>query len=56
MDDHAKTTTGVGGPGGDSADEHRTVPEENQAGHHPEHDQDKPDLDAYAERLGIDPS
>jgi hypothetical protein len=31
------------------------VPAENEAGHRPEHDQDKPDLDAFAERLGIRP-
>ncbi|MCA1693179.1 MAG: hypothetical protein ABR540_20355 [Acidimicrobiales bacterium] len=29
------------------------VPPENQAGHHPEREQDKPDLDAFAARLGI---
>ena len=27
------------------------VPEENSPGHHPEHDQDKPDLDAFAARF-----
>jgi hypothetical protein len=31
---------GTGGP----------VPEDNRPGHHPEHEQDKPDLDASAER------
>jgi hypothetical protein len=29
------------------------VPPDNQPGHHPAQDQDKPDLDAFAERLGI---
>lgn len=29
------------------------VPPENQPGHHPEQEQDKPDLDAFAERLGV---
>jgi hypothetical protein len=29
------------------------VPPENQPGHRPAHEQDKPDLDAFAERLGI---
>lgn len=29
------------------------VPERNRAGHHDEHDQDKPDPDAFAECLGI---
>ncbi len=31
------------------------MPVENQPGHHPAHDQDKPDLDAFAEKLGIEP-
>ena len=29
------------------------IPPENQPGHRPEHEQDKPDLDAFAERMGI---
>jgi hypothetical protein len=29
------------------------VPEEQRPGHHPEHEQDKPDLDAFAARLGV---
>jgi hypothetical protein len=29
------------------------IPEEQQPGHHPEHEQDKPDLDKFAERMGI---
>ncbi len=29
------------------------VPPENQPGHHPEQEQDKPDLNAFAERLGV---
>jgi hypothetical protein len=29
------------------------VPPENQPGHHPPEEQDKPDLDAFAERMGI---
>jgi hypothetical protein len=37
---------GSGGPGG-------PVPEDNQPGHHPTEEQDKPDLDAFAERLGV---
>jgi hypothetical protein len=32
------------------------VPESNRAGHHDDHDQDKPNLDAFAERLGIPPA
>ena len=31
------------------------VPEDNQPGHHPEHEQDQPDLDAFARRLSIAP-
>lgn len=29
------------------------VPEDNQPGHHPATEQDKPDLDAFAARLGV---
>lgn len=29
------------------------VPEEQRPGHHPDQEQDKPDLDAFAERLGV---
>lgn len=36
--------------------EHGPIPESNRAGHHDEHEQDKPDLDAFAERLGIVPA
>ena len=31
------------------------VPEDNQPGHHPPHEQDRPDLDAMAARLGTVP-
>jgi hypothetical protein len=31
------------------------IPAENQPGHHPPKEQDKPDLDAFAARLGTDP-
>lgn len=41
--DRRRTTTDPGGP----------VPEDQQPGHHPERDQDKPDLDRFAERLGV---
>jgi hypothetical protein len=41
-----RTLPETGGPGG-------PVPEDNQPGHHPAEEQDKPDLDAFAERLGI---
>src|SRR5581483_439316 len=32
------------------------VPPDNQPGHHPQKEQDKPDLDAFAARLGTDPT
>lgn len=31
------------------------IPEGNQPGHHPEHDQDKPDLDEFAAKFGTAP-
>jgi|GEM_PF-2132739 hypothetical protein len=37
---------GTGGPTG-------PVPAENQPGHHPAKEQDKPDLDAFAAKLGV---
>lgn len=40
------------GPQGSGTD--GPVPEENRPGHHPDHDQDKPDLGDFAERLGIE--
>lgn len=40
---HRPTDDGAVGP----------VPPENQPGHHPSTEQDKPDLNAFAERLGI---
>lgn len=39
------TKRGRGGP----------IPEDQRPGHHPDEEQDKPDLDAFAERLGIVP-
>ncbi len=42
-----------GAPGSD--DVSLRVPEANQPGHHPDQEQDKPDLDAFAERLGVRP-
>jgi len=32
------------------------IPPDNQPGHHPAKEQDKPDLDAFAARLGTDPT
>ena len=29
------------------------IPEDQRPGHHPDHDQDKPDLNKFAERLGV---
>jgi hypothetical protein len=29
------------------------VPEDNQPGHHPDHEQDQPDLDDFAEKFGV---
>ena len=29
------------------------IPDEQRPGHHPDHEQDKPDLDAFAARLGV---
>jgi len=40
---------GVDAPGG-------PVPPDNQPGHHPAAEQDKPDLNAFAERLGATPA
>lgn len=34
-----------------AVEDHGPVPDENAPGHHPEHDQDKPDLDAFAARF-----
>lgn len=42
----AQDTPTVSGPDG-------TVPEDQRPGHHPDHEQDKPDLDKFAARLGI---
>ncbi len=42
----AQDTPSVSGPDG-------TVPEDQRPGHHPDHEQDKPDLDKFAARLGI---
>src|SRR3954447_11484687 len=37
---------GASGPSG-------PIPVDNQPGHHPAHEQDKPDLNAFAEKLGV---
>jgi hypothetical protein len=34
-----------------SIDEHLTVPTDNQPGHHPEHEQDKPGTEAFVARF-----
>jgi len=52
--DHIETGL-QGQPTPKSGGETGPVPPENQPGHHPEKEQDKPDLDAFAARLGTDP-
>lgn len=42
----AQDTPGTSGSEG-------SIPEDQRPGHHPEHEQDKPDMDKFAERLGI---
>lgn len=42
----AQDTPGTSGSDG-------SIPEEQRPGHHPDQEQDKPDMDAFAERLGI---
>jgi hypothetical protein len=42
----AQDTPGTSGSEG-------AIPEDQRPGHHPEHEQDKPDMDKFAERLGI---
>jgi hypothetical protein len=39
-------------PGGETG----PIPPDNQPGHHPPKEQDKPDLDAFAAKLGTDPT
>jgi hypothetical protein len=39
--------------GGDDALPEHLIPEDNRAGHHPVQEQDQPDLDHFAERLGL---
>jgi hypothetical protein len=52
--DHVETGL-QGQPTPKSGGETGPVPPDNQPGHHPEKEQDKPDLDAFAARLGTDP-
>src|SRR3954452_21339888 len=42
----AQDQPGAGGPSG-------PIPVATQPGHHPAHEQDKPDLNAFAEKLGV---
>jgi hypothetical protein len=44
----AQDAPSVSGPGG-------SIPEDQRPGHHPDQEQDKPDMDAFAQRLGIVP-
>ena|SRR5437016_1787058 len=52
--DHVETGL-QGQPTPATGGETGAIPPENQPGHHPEKEQDKPDLDAFAARLGTDP-
>ena len=52
--DHVETGL-QGQPTPKSGGETGPVPPDNQPGHHPAKEQDKPDLDAFAARLGTDP-
>ena len=52
--DHVETGL-QGQPTPKSGGDTGPVPAENQPGHHPAKEQDKPDLDAFAARLGTDP-
>src|SRR5207248_8637739 len=51
--DHVETGL-QGQPTPKSGGETGPVPPDNQPGHHPATEQDKPDLDAFAARLGTD--
>jgi hypothetical protein len=53
--DHVETGL-QGQPIPPSGGETGPVPVDNQPGHHPAKEQDKPDLDAFAARLGTDPT
>jgi hypothetical protein len=50
-DSAAAVIEGQSQPGADAP--RGPVPPENQPGHHPAEEQDKPDLDAFAARLGV---
>jgi hypothetical protein len=50
--DSAAALVDAGG-GADTTAPPGPVPPENQPGHHPEQEQDKPDLDAFAAQLGM---
>jgi hypothetical protein len=54
--DPSHVETGLQGqPAPATGGETGPVPPDNQPGHHPPKEQDKPDLDAFAARLGTDP-
>src|ERR1043165_3446355 len=52
--DHVETGL-QGQPKPKTGGETGPVPPDNQPGHHPPEEQDKPDLDKFAARLGVDP-
>src|SRR5436309_9174707 len=53
--DHVETGL-QGQPTPSTGGETGPVPVDNQPGHHPAKEQDKPDLDAFAAKLGADPT
>jgi hypothetical protein len=53
VDDHTKTSLQPVGPAGSTDEPVTRVPEDNEPGHKPERDQDKPDLDAFASKFGL---
>ena len=53
VESHARTVLNPKGPAGSASDPALHTPEENQPGHHPDREQDKPNGAAFAERLGV---
>jgi len=50
---HTRTMLSPEGPSGNPTDPSAVVPEENEPGHHPDVEQDKPDATEFARRFGI---
>jgi len=53
VESHARTVLNPEGPDGGASDATLHTPKANQPGHHPDREQDKPDLGAFAARLGV---